>query len=108
MKITKQNILKIFRAMGTAYQKEDAPEVNEFWQMKVMSQIRTLGPLNDRIGYIDLCDRFVWRFAAVASFAAIILSVYALQSGFSLESELAKMYIENPVGFNVLESFEIL
>ncbi len=92
--------------MGAAYHKKEEPEINEFWQMKVMSHILTLGPL--KVSYIDLCDRFVWRFAAVASFAAIILSVYVLQTGFSPEPELARMYIENPVGFNLLESFEIL
>ncbi|QTA90469.1 hypothetical protein [Desulfonema magnum] len=107
MKFFKKDHMKLKKAFIRAYHEKENTETGEEWQMNVMRHIRLLGPLSSEINYVKLFDQFVWRFATGACFLALILSAYALQTGFQPEYELAKLFITDPMDFTFTQYFGI-
>lgn len=107
MKSFEEGSIKLKKALTTAYHEKEKAEVGELWQKKVMSHIHGQKPIDLIAENFLFLDQFVWRFAAAACFVAVILSAYTLQADFSLEYEAAKLFLEDPVEYELLHSFGI-
>ncbi len=105
MKLSDEKIMRLFRAAH--FEKEKIP-VPDGWQNDVMRRVRHLEPLASGMAGILMFDRFVWRFAAAACVVVLLLSVYVFQAGFQPEYELTRMFMNDPVGFSLVESVGIL
>ncbi|MEZ4527586.1 MAG: hypothetical protein R2941_16825 [Desulfobacterales bacterium] len=105
MKINEESLLKLMAEAGKQRERAIIPDG---WQMKAMRRIRNMEPLNAKRFDLALCNRFVWRFAATACVLVILLSVYVFQSDFHTEYELARMFVSDPLGFDLVQSFGLL
>lgn len=89
-------------ALAAAYHGKQIAEPDEYWEIRVMNHIRSLGPLNTELA--DMM-RFVWRFAAAVSFPLLILIIYMIQTGFHPEYELAELLLDNSSELTFLSYF---
>ena len=105
MKIDEEKLLKI---MAEAGKQREMISIPDGWQIKAMRRIRNLEPLNAKVFDLALFNRVVWRFAATACILVIVLSVYIFQSDFQTEYELARMFVSDPLGFDLVQSFGLL
>ena len=105
MKLNEEKILKLLAAAG---KQRDMAVIPDGWQVRTMRRIRNMEPLNAKLIDLALFNRFVWRFAATACVLVILLSVYVFQSDFQTEYELARMFVSDPLGFGLVQSFGIL
>lgn len=106
MKSFKGNHIKLKKALITAYHEKEKAEVGELWQMKVMSHIRSLGPLTSKTNYFELLEQFVWRFAPVACLLILILAICIIKLDPISDYEMARAFIDDPVDFTLLQLFE--
>lgn len=96
---------RIMQALRSAYREpEDAP-VPDAWRAAAMRRIRRIGPLQTEARFFN---RFVWRFAGAACAVAACLMLYVAIGDFTAEAELAKIYLEDPVGFGLIQTFGVL
>jgi len=102
-----ENYKKLEQALVGAYHQKESAEPDDFWEMRVMSHIRSLGPLNSEPGYFIIFDQFVWRFAAAACVLVLILSLYAFQTGIQPEYELANLFMDDSAELTFVEYFGI-
>ena len=107
MKSHKSDYKKVENTLITAYRDKDGVEPGDYWQMRVMNHVRSLGPLSSETSLFMLFDQVVWRFAFVACLLAVILSAYVLQTGFQPEYQLANLFVNDSVELTFLQYFEI-
>lgn len=97
MKFSKDNHERLEKALTTAYHEKESPEVNESWQMKVMSNIRKLGPLNAKTDSLMLFEQVVWRFAPVACLLILTLTAFMINLDFIPAYEMTKISMNDPI-----------
>jgi len=107
MKSDKEAYTKLENALIRAYRERERAEVSEQWQKKVMSHIRNLEPLNSKTSYFEFFEQFVWRFAPVAGILILILTICVITLDFVPEYEMAKIFIDDPVEFTLVQTFGI-
>jgi hypothetical protein len=95
----------MMEAFRRTHRDREADPVPDGWQRTAMRDIRRIGPLTPEAHFFH---RFVWRFATVACVVAVGLSLYVATGDFTAEAELAKVYLEDPVGFGLLQTFGAL
>lgn len=93
---------KLKNALIAAYQGKHIAFPGDYWELKVMNHIRSLGPLKDDPG--DMTN-FVWRFAAAAAFPIVILSAYLILTGFDPEYEMAELIFNDPSALTFISDF---
>ena len=98
---------KLKKLLASAYYEKENIEVGRGWQTDTMRHIRSLGMLKSEL-FEFMIEKFVWKFAAAACVVAIVLSVYTFQADFQTEYEMAKLFMEDPVEFTLVQSFGIL
>ena len=92
------------------YRGREAATVSEFWKPRTMARIRELAdaaPLG-LPSQTELATRLVWRFAGIAAVAAVIVSLYAMQLDWNPELEMARLFLQDPIEFGILETTGIL
>jgi hypothetical protein len=107
MKLVKRNHGRLRNLLARAYHERERPDVDELWQMRVMSHIRSLGPVRTGRGYITLFEQSVWRLAPVTGLLILILVALLLTLDFMPDYEMAKILIDDPVEFTVLQWFGV-
>ncbi len=111
MKPSDKDLHNIENAMAAAYHGKGDADLSEvagdMWQIKVMSHIRQIGPLNSESSYLELFDRFVWRFAPVACILIIVLAACLYNIDASTEYKIATAYVDDPVGYAFVQAFGI-
>jgi len=105
MNLSEEKILKL---LSEAAKQREMAVIPDGWQIRTMRGIRNLEPFSAKRSDLALCNRFVWRFAATACILVIVLSVYAFQTDFQTEYELARMLVTDPLGFDLVQSFGLL
>jgi len=90
MKSSEENHKKMENVLIRAYREKEEVEVSDLWQIKVMSHIRSLGPLGSKTNYFMLLEPFVWRFAPVACVLILVLTICFINLDFIPEYEMAK------------------
>jgi len=95
-----------------AYFEKENLAVKNGWQDDVMLHIRNLERYGKKIreenSIFIMFEQYLWRFAPAACALAFILSVYIFQADFQTEYELAKLFLGDPLEFNLIQSFGIL
>lgn len=98
----------IRRSLQTAYfGKADRP-AKDGWQAETMRQIRRMGPLNAVRDRLIPIERLVWRFAGAASVLALATAVYYFGYGTGVGYELTRLFVDDPVGLGLIQSFGLL
>lgn len=107
MKFLSQDHKKLEDTLRAAYHEKENIEigVGSRWRMDVMRDIRRLGPLNTKNNPLLFFNQFVWRFATVACMIILILSVYVGFTGFNPTTEIADMFLDDPVEFTLVQAF---
>lgn len=103
---------KIRQVLSKAYFEKENREIPNRWQQNVMNRIRILEHSNNKldreISFSALFEQYLWKFAPIACVLALILSIYIFQADFQAEYEMAKLFIDDPLEFNLIQSFGIL
>jgi len=99
----KEKQKKLKKTLTAAYYGKEKAAVNEHWQIRVMSHVRSLGPLNDKINYLELFERFVWKFAPVACLLILALAIILTNLDFVSDYEIAKALMEDPWDFSLFQ-----
>jgi hypothetical protein len=94
-------------ALSAVYHSKEKAEISDSWQIKTMSHIRSLKPLDTKEGYLMNLEQMVWRFAPVACALIIVFSVCLLNMDFAREYDIAKLFVEDPVEYAFVQSLGI-
>ncbi|QTA82923.1 Uncharacterized protein dnl_53090 [Desulfonema limicola] len=93
------------------FEKENLP-VKNGWQDDVMRHIRSIEQhgkkFKEEISNFIIFEQYLWKFIPAACVLALILFIYIFQSDFQAEYELAKLFLNDPLDFNLMQSFGIL
>jgi len=107
MKSIKGDYTKLKELFIRAYHEKEKPEVNELWQRRVMSHIRSLGPVSSRRRYFMLFEESVWRLVPVTCLLIVILVAFLIKLDLIPDYEMAKLFIDDPVESIFLEWFGV-
>ena len=105
MKSLKKGHRKLKELLMRAYHEKEKPEVDELWQMRVMSHIRSLGPVSSWRRYSILFEQSVWRLAPVTCLLILVLVALLIKLDFIPDYEMAKLFINDPVEFTFVQWF---
>ena len=109
MKSSKMDNVKVKQALMAAYhaKENNGPEVSEQVEAQVMRRIRALGPIHSRPDYLSLFEPFVWRLVPVTAALIIVLAAWAIQFDFGSEFEMATIFMDDPISFNLIQQLVI-
>jgi hypothetical protein len=95
----------MMEAFRQAHGDRENAQVSDGWRKAAMREIHRIGPLNAEARFFN---RFVWRFATAACVVVVGLSLYVAMGDFATETALAQAYLEDPVGFGLIQTFGAL
>jgi len=107
VKSLKKDSAKLKELLIRAYHGREKPEGDELWQMRVMSHIRSLGPMSSREKYFMLFEQSVWRLAPVTCLLILVLAAFLFRLDFIPDYEMAKLFIDDPLEFIFVEWFGV-
>ena len=109
MKSSKMDDIKVKQALRAAYhaKENNGSEVGGQFEAQIMRRIRAFGPIHSKPDYISLFEQFVWRLAPVTAVLIIILAVWAIQFDFASEFEITNIFMDDPIGFNLIKQLVI-
>ena len=107
MKLLKRDQERLKSLLVRAYHEREKPDVDDLWQRRVMSHIRSLGPPGSGRGYMALFEQSVWRLAPMTGLLVLILIALLLSLDFMPDYEMAKIFIDDPVEFTVVQWFGV-
>jgi len=99
----KEKQKKLKKTLTAAYYEKEKATVNGLWQIKVMSGVRSLGPLNVKTNYLEFFEGFVWKFAPVACLLILALTIILTKLDFVSEYEIAKAFMEDSWDFSLFQ-----
>jgi hypothetical protein len=105
MKSLTKDYAKLKGLLMRAYHEKKRPEVDELWQMRVMSHIRRLGPFTSRKRDLTLFEQSIWRLVPVTCLLILVLAALLIKLDFTPDYEMLKLYIDDPVEFTFIQSF---
>lgn len=103
MGFMKKDQEKLKRTLTAAYYEKEKAAVNELWQIRVMSRVRSLGPLNAKSNFLELFERFVWKLAPLACLLILALAIILTNLDFVSDYEIAKAFMEDPLDFSLFQ-----
>lgn len=101
---------RLGQALRAAYREKEATDVSDFWKSKTMARIREKGDaLTHRFpSRMDLALRLTWRFAGAAAAVALIVGIFAYRLDWNPDMAMARLYLQDPIEFAILETIGIL
>jgi len=105
VKSLKKDNTRLKELLMRAYREKERPEVDELWQMRVMSHIRSLGPITSRGRYFMLLEQSVWRLTPVTCLLILVLAALLIKLDFIPDYEMVKLFIDDPVEFTFVQWF---
>jgi hypothetical protein len=105
VKTLKKDYTRLKELLIRAYHEKERHEVHEPWQMRVMSHIRSLGPITSRKRYFMLFEQCVWRLAPVTCPLILVLVALLIKLDFIPDYEMVKLFIDDPVEFTFVQWF---
>ncbi len=99
---------EIRRSLQTAYFDKENRPATDGWQAETLRRIRRLGPLNAVRERLIPTERLVWRFAGAASVLALATVVYYFGYETGVGYELTRLFVDDPVGLGLIQSFGLL
>ena len=91
-------------ALVKAYGSEEACTIPKSWTDGVMSRIRAIGPLCARPPFLSQFEQFLWGLAPLACVLIVVLIIYMIKVDCVPEHELARLLIDDPIGFMAIGS----
>jgi hypothetical protein len=107
MKSHKNGHKKLKELLIRAYHEKEKSEVDELWQVRVMSHIRSLGPISSRERYFMLFEQSVWRLAPVTCLLILVLAAFLIKLDLIPDYEMTKLFIDDPLEFIFVEWFGV-
>ena len=108
MKRGKKDTTRLKQILTAAYWEKEKAEVGDRWQERVMGTIREMAPVRPGSGFFDVFGQALWRFAPVACGLLLLLGGCILKFHLLPGDEMARMVMDDPVGYTVLESLALL
>jgi len=105
MKGDREAYIRMEAMLKKAFLGKKKAEPSEHWQRNVMSHIRNLGPLDVKTNYLDLFERFLWRFAPAACVLILMLTLCIIYLDLVPEYEIVKLFVEDPIEFSYVQIF---
>ncbi len=99
---------EILKLLAAARRQKDFFKIPDGWQNETMRRIRLSKAIHSETGDLAVFNRFVWRFAATACVLLLILSLYTFRADFQAEYEMAQLFMKDPLGFGMVQTFGIL
>ena len=100
--IKKEDLIKLRKALATAYHEKEKAEADELWLARVMGHIRSLGPLYPKTSFFEMFQGFVWRLVPVACILVLLLGAAITQLDIVSDYELTKVFLEDPADYTLL------
>lgn len=100
-----EKIRKTEKALKAAHLKGQEIHATPIWHARVMSEVLNLETVKGQAYTSVFGQRVVLRFAAAACLVALVLSLYALNSGINPDYVMAQMFFEDPAGFVTNQTF---
>jgi hypothetical protein len=109
MKSFKRYDIKVKQALKAAYNAKEnhGPKIGEQFEAQVMRRVRALGPIHSRPDYLSLFEQFFWRLVPVTAVLIIVLAAWAIQFDFVSEFEMAAIFMDDPISFNLIQQLVI-
>jgi hypothetical protein len=109
MKSSKMDDLKVKQALKAAYdaKENNGPEVGKQFEAQVMRRVRALGQIYSSPDYFSLCEQYFWRLVPVTAALIIVLVAWTIQFDFTSEFDLATIFINNPISFDLVQQLLI-
>lgn len=95
----------IKRSLQTAYLGKEARPAGDGWQVETLRQIRLIGPFNVTPEGQVPTEQMVWRFAGAVSVLALATAVYYFGYQTGVGYELTRLFVDDPVGLSLIQSF---
>lgn len=105
MKNDRNMIEKVERLFIASYRKQPAVPAGLGWQAKVMNQIHELKSIRGGVLSQIGAEKNVWRFAVATGLAALIMTVYIINTGLIPEIEILRVLMDYPEEYVVSQSF---
>ena len=105
MKNDQNMIEKVERLFIASYRKQPAVPAGLGWQAKVMNQIHELESIRDGALSQTGTEKNIWRFAVATGLAALVMTVYMMNSGLIPEYEILRVLMDYPEEYVVSQSF---
>jgi hypothetical protein len=107
MEPNEDNYEKLKNALTAAYREKERAEAGDLWQIRAMSRIRRIGPLNSKTGYLMNLEQVLWRLAPLVCALILIFSICLFNMDSAREYEMAKMFLDDPIEYVFAQSFGI-
>lgn len=107
MKFTKKHEERVKEILAGAYHAKEKIEVGDSWHVRVMAHIRNLGPLDAKQNSLELFAQYLWRFSPVLCLFIFVLAVFLVKLQITPDFDIAKIFLEDPVQFSLLQTFMI-
>jgi hypothetical protein len=105
MKNDQNMIEKVERLFIASHRKQPAVPAGLGWQAKVMNQIHELESIRDgALSQIGM-EKNIWRFAVATGLAALVMTVYMMNTGLIPEYEILRVLMDYPEEYVVSQSF---
>ncbi len=105
MKNDQNMIEKVERLFIASYRKQPAVPAGLGWQAKVMNQIHELESIRDGVLSQIGMEKNIWRFAVATGLAALVMTVYMINTGLIPEYEILRVLMDYPEEYVVSQSF---
>lgn len=103
MRSMKEKQKKLKKTLTVAYYEKEKAAVNEHWQIRVMSHVRSMGSLKVKTNYLEFFQGFVWKLAPVACLLILVLTIILTNLDFVSDYEIAKAFMEDPLDFSLFQ-----
>lgn len=100
--VKKEDLTKLLKIFAATYRNKEGAEVGDPWQTRVMGRIHDLDPLQLKIHFMEVFQRFVWRLAPVAIILVLLLGAAITQLDMVSDYAVAEMFMEDPADFSLL------
>ena len=107
MKFSRKHEDRVKEILVGAYRAKEKIDVGDSWHARVMSHVRDLGPLDTKRNSFDLFEQYLWRLSPSACVLILILAIFLVKFQISPDFDIAKIFLEDPVQFSLLQTFMI-
>jgi bacteriocin-like protein len=107
MKIMNEKELNnVIGAFKTAHREKEKVHVRESLKTEIMNHIRDGIMDDERAGFLDLFQQFVWRLAPVTCVIALLLGILLSRIDTLSDYELVKLFINNPSDMSFISLYD--
>jgi hypothetical protein len=100
-----RSLADIKRSLEMAYVGKEARPSGDGWRTETLRQIRLIGPLTGLQEGRLPTEQMVWRFAGAVSVLALATAAYYFGYGTGVGYELTRLFVDDPVGLSLIQSF---